>query len=111
MSTINALVGVFYLLSVYNKLAAATNPTIHLRRQVLGDPNNPDKPRPFDPQPGTPLLVDPPRSLNTCHNFMFESAVLYASCVSGVDGSSTSPSVNLNHCIKNLNGTLVYEAE
>jgi hypothetical protein len=111
MSTFNFLVGLSCFLSVYTKLSAATNPTIHLGRQLLGDPNNPDEPRPFDPQPGTPLLVDPPRSLNTCHNFILESAVLYASCVSGVDGSSTSPSVNLNHCVKNLNGSLVYEAE
>jgi hypothetical protein len=111
MSTMKFLLGLSYLLSVYCKLAAAVNPTIHLRRQVLGNPNDLDEPRPYDPKTGTPLLVDPPRSLNTCQNFVFESAVLYASCVSGVDGSTTSPSVNINHCVKNLNGSLVFEAE
>jgi hypothetical protein len=111
MSTMNLLLSLSYLLSVYTNLAAAVNPTIHLQRQVLGDPNNLDELRPYNPQPGTPLLVDSPRSLNTCQNFVFESAVLYASCVSSVDRSTTSPSVNINHCVKNLNRSLVFEAE
>ncbi|KAH5618567.1 hypothetical protein HBI23_246770 [Parastagonospora nodorum] len=107
MTTQRVLLSCCVFLSIA-KQGAATTSASQLRRQLLGNPNNPDQPRPFDPQPGQPLLVDPPRSLHQYNNFTVESAVLYASCSSATDEVATSPSVNLSECLKNELGELVF---
>jgi hypothetical protein len=110
------LLAVFFLLSSYAGRGVLANPATLLHRQLLGDPNLLEQQRPSDPQPNTPVTInpiftEPVRSLNTCRDFTIESAVLYASCSSAIDGTDTSPSVNLNDWIKNEFGKMIYEAE
>jgi hypothetical protein len=105
------LLSFLLLLLSYAEHSVYANPATLLRRELLGDPKHAEQPGPFDPQSDTPVPVDRTRSLNTCRNFTFESAVLYASCTSGTDGTDTSPSVNLSQCIGNQSGNLVFESE
>lgn len=103
--------GFLLLLSSYTEQGVFANPATPLRRELLGDPKHAEQPGPFDPQSDTPVPVDGARSLTTCRNLTFESAVLYASCTSGTDGTDTNLSVNLNQCISNQSGKLVFESE
>ena len=99
MSTQRAIMSGLSFLLTFTQQTVSAKPATLLPRQLLGNPHDPGEPRPFDPRPGSPLLVDPPRSLSECQDLTIESAVLYASCIFGRDGTATSPSVNLICCI------------
>jgi hypothetical protein len=110
MSTQRAIIGGLSLLLTFTQQSVFAKPATLLPRQLLGNPHDPGEPRPFDPRPGSPTLVDLPRSLSACQNLTVESAVLHASCMCGSDGTATSPSVDLNGCIVNQSGDMMYGA-
>lgn len=83
--------------------------TALLYRQLLGD-STPAGAKSSDPESGTAALTDYPRSVSTCEGFMFESAMLSASCFR-VDGLPTNPHVNMNKCLENQDGHLIYARE
>jgi hypothetical protein len=103
MSSQRVIIGSLSLLLTFTQQSGSAKPATLLPRQLLG-------PRPSDPRVGSPTLVDPPRSLSACQNLTIESAVLYAFCMFGSDGTATSPSVNLNGCIVNQSGDMMYGA-
>jgi hypothetical protein len=110
MSSQRVIIGSLSLLLTFTQQSGSAKPATLLPRQLLGNPNDPGEPRPSDPRVGSPTLVDPPRSLSACQNLTIESAVLYAFCMFGSDGTATSPSVNLNGCIVNQSGDMMYGA-
>lgn len=94
-----------YYFFLYSNLVTAL-----LYRQLLGDAN-PDEAKPFVLESGTEAPSDHySRSVSTCEGFVLESAVLSASCFR-VDGVRTSARVDMNKCLENQNGHLIYARE
>jgi hypothetical protein len=110
MAVSNLAAAVILFMGYTAQFVSAKSVTL-LGRQLLGNPQDPGQPRPFDPQPGNPLLIDPPRQLRTCHDLTLENSVLHASCRSGTDDTDVSTNLDLNQCVENQSGRLVYAAK
>jgi hypothetical protein len=110
MAVSNLAAAVILFIGCTAQFTSAKSVTL-LGRQLLENPQDPDQPIPFDPHSGNPLLIDPPRQLKTCHDLKLENSVLHASCRSGTDNTDVSANLDLNQCVENQSGRLIYAAK
>jgi hypothetical protein len=97
MHSLTALLRVgLFTLSYSTHLLVAASTSLRATKSILGPSNAVPLPH---------LTYNPPVPLRECQDFRFSNSVLFATC------ASERTFVNLNRCMGNLNGILVYKTE